>query len=314
MLQQTQVATVIPYYQRFLARFPDLAALAAAPPREVIEHWARARLLRAGAQPAPLRAADRRGPRRKIPANPPRNWRRCPASAARPPPPSPPSPSASARRSSTATSSACCARYFGDRRISRPDGGGPRLWELAESLLPETRHRSLHAGADGSRRHGVHAQPSALLATARWRRRCLARQRRPPGRIAGAAPRAALPERRATFVLISDGQPPAARTPPAERLVGRPAGAAGRRRGDGALTLRAVADSEHPLHADPACLHAFPPDPRTGAVRRRLPVSALSEPGRRMGGAGTRCRGRRAGADQEADRPHRRGGRLIVRA
>ncbi len=31
MLQQTQVATVIPYYDRFLQRFPDVAALAAAP-------------------------------------------------------------------------------------------------------------------------------------------------------------------------------------------------------------------------------------------------------------------------------------------
>ncbi|KAG1433602.1 hypothetical protein G6F56_014564 [Rhizopus delemar] len=30
MLQQTQVATVIPYYDRFLQRFPDVAALAAA--------------------------------------------------------------------------------------------------------------------------------------------------------------------------------------------------------------------------------------------------------------------------------------------
>ncbi len=30
MLQQTQVATVIPYYLRFLERFPDVAALAAA--------------------------------------------------------------------------------------------------------------------------------------------------------------------------------------------------------------------------------------------------------------------------------------------
>ncbi|MFZ8977149.1 MAG: A/G-specific adenine glycosylase, partial [Pseudohongiellaceae bacterium] len=29
MLQQTQVATVIPYYQRFMARFPDVHALAA---------------------------------------------------------------------------------------------------------------------------------------------------------------------------------------------------------------------------------------------------------------------------------------------
>ena len=40
MLQQTQVATVIPYYQRFLSSFPDLAALAAAPIEAVVEHWA----------------------------------------------------------------------------------------------------------------------------------------------------------------------------------------------------------------------------------------------------------------------------------
>ncbi|MBX5490906.1 MAG: A/G-specific adenine glycosylase [Chloroflexi bacterium] len=35
MLQQTQVRTVVPYYERFLARFPTLAALAAAPLAEV---------------------------------------------------------------------------------------------------------------------------------------------------------------------------------------------------------------------------------------------------------------------------------------
>jgi A/G-specific adenine glycosylase len=40
MLQQTQVATVIPYYQRFLQRFPDVAALAAAPVEKVLEAWA----------------------------------------------------------------------------------------------------------------------------------------------------------------------------------------------------------------------------------------------------------------------------------
>src|SRR5262245_24892569 len=40
MLQQTQVATVIPYYERFLARFPDIAALAAAPLDEVLRLWA----------------------------------------------------------------------------------------------------------------------------------------------------------------------------------------------------------------------------------------------------------------------------------
>lgn len=40
MLQQTQVATVIPYYERFLAHFPDVAALAAAPAETVMSLWA----------------------------------------------------------------------------------------------------------------------------------------------------------------------------------------------------------------------------------------------------------------------------------
>lgn len=39
MLQQTQVATVIPYYERFMQRFPDIAALANAPLDAVLQHW-----------------------------------------------------------------------------------------------------------------------------------------------------------------------------------------------------------------------------------------------------------------------------------
>ncbi|SQI35692.1 A/G-specific adenine glycosylase [Leminorella richardii] len=39
MLQQTQVATVIPYFQRFIERFPDVASLAAAPTDEVLHLW-----------------------------------------------------------------------------------------------------------------------------------------------------------------------------------------------------------------------------------------------------------------------------------
>ena len=39
MLQQTQVTTVLPYYARFLAAFPDVAALAAAREDRVLEHW-----------------------------------------------------------------------------------------------------------------------------------------------------------------------------------------------------------------------------------------------------------------------------------
>ncbi|MFI4880688.1 MAG: A/G-specific adenine glycosylase [Steroidobacterales bacterium] len=39
MLQQTQVATVTPYYQRFMARFPDVRALADASLDEVLHLW-----------------------------------------------------------------------------------------------------------------------------------------------------------------------------------------------------------------------------------------------------------------------------------
>ena len=56
MLQQTQVATVIPYYERFMQRFPDELALAEAPLDAVLHLWsglgyyARARNLHRAAQ------------------------------------------------------------------------------------------------------------------------------------------------------------------------------------------------------------------------------------------------------------------------
>jgi A/G-specific adenine glycosylase len=56
MLQQTQVATVIPYFERFMARFPDAAALADARVDDVLALWSglgyysRARNLHAAAQ------------------------------------------------------------------------------------------------------------------------------------------------------------------------------------------------------------------------------------------------------------------------
>ncbi len=56
MLQQTQAGAVIPYYRRFVERFPSLASLAAAPQEEVMALWsglgyyARARNLHACAQ------------------------------------------------------------------------------------------------------------------------------------------------------------------------------------------------------------------------------------------------------------------------
>ena len=39
MLQQTQVVTVIPYYERFLAWFPTVDALAKAPEEKLLKAW-----------------------------------------------------------------------------------------------------------------------------------------------------------------------------------------------------------------------------------------------------------------------------------
>src|SRR5690349_6336846 len=56
MLQQTQVATVVPYFLRFLERFPSVQALAGADEQDVLRMWqglgyySRARNLRRAAQ------------------------------------------------------------------------------------------------------------------------------------------------------------------------------------------------------------------------------------------------------------------------
>src|SRR5215475_12689189 len=56
MLQQTRVAAVIPYYEKFLERLPTVEALAAAPEEEVLRLWSglgyysRARNLQRAAQ------------------------------------------------------------------------------------------------------------------------------------------------------------------------------------------------------------------------------------------------------------------------
>jgi A/G-specific adenine glycosylase len=75
MLQQTQAARVVPYYEAFLARFPTVGDLAAAPARDVLAAWsglgynrralalqAAARVVADGGWPADLRALPGVGP------------------------------------------------------------------------------------------------------------------------------------------------------------------------------------------------------------------------------------------------------------
>ena len=71
MLQQTRVAAVIPYYERFLKRFPNLNALASAPEEEVLRLWSglgyytRARNLHQAAQEVVTEHAGRFPSRRE---------------------------------------------------------------------------------------------------------------------------------------------------------------------------------------------------------------------------------------------------------
>ncbi|HXL23714.1 MAG TPA: A/G-specific adenine glycosylase [Candidatus Dormibacteraeota bacterium] len=67
MLQQTRVAAVIPYYEKFLQRFPDVRTLAEAPQEEVLRLWSglgyysRARNLQRAAQQIVARKEGERG-------------------------------------------------------------------------------------------------------------------------------------------------------------------------------------------------------------------------------------------------------------
>ena len=105
MLQQTTVMAVKPYFERFLARFPTVEALAAAPSEEVMSAWAglgyysRARNLHACAKAVVAdhggRFPDTEDALRALPGIGAYNGRRDP----------PPSPSTGSRRRWTATSS-----------------------------------------------------------------------------------------------------------------------------------------------------------------------------------------------------------------
>jgi A/G-specific adenine glycosylase len=137
MLQQTQVATVIPYFARFVARFPDLQALAAAHEDEVLALWSglgyysRARNLHAAAR---LLAADHGG----VFPHTPDAIARLPGIGR----------STAAAIAALAFGKPCAILDGNVKRVLARHGGiagwpGDKkvesaLWQLAESLLPRT--------------------------------------------------------------------------------------------------------------------------------------------------------------------------------
>ena len=151
MLQQTQVATVIPYYERFLARFPDLDALARAPLDRRAQAAGRARLLRPGAH---LHGAAREC-RERTAARSRATRRRsapCPVSA--------PTCAAVLQRSPSGRPLAVVdgnvkrvmARLFAIPLSVDRSAGTRAVLEHAEALLDRTRSGCIQPGHDGVRR------------------------------------------------------------------------------------------------------------------------------------------------------------------
>lgn len=204
MLQQTQVATVLPYFHRFMARFPDVQALAAAPLEEVLALWAglgyyaRARNLHACA--------------RQVVAQHGGCFPRSAAGLAELP------------GIGRSTAAAIAAFAYGERAAIL-DGNVKRvlcrhfaiegvpvgqvekfLWSLAESLLPERREMGAYTqglmdlGATLCQRGRPHCESCPLAAS------CLARQQGRQESLPTPRPTKTQRRRQAVFLLLTDGK------------------------------------------------------------------------------------------------------------
>ncbi|HAF53919.1 MAG TPA: A/G-specific adenine glycosylase [Thauera sp.] len=214
MLQQTQVDTVIPYYLRFLERFPDVGALAAAPVEDVMALWsglgyyARARNLHRAAQ---VIVSEHGG--------------RFPRTAAE---------IAALPGIGRSTAAAIAAFAFGERAaildgnvrrvLCRLFGveGFPgekavekRLWTLAESLLPaQDIGRYIQAQMDLGATLCTRGRPAC--ARCPFAGDCVAHRDGRVGELPTPRPRQAVPRRSARYaVIVRDGAVLLERRPPA---------------------------------------------------------------------------------------------------
>ncbi|MEW5967057.1 MAG: A/G-specific adenine glycosylase [Pseudomonadota bacterium] len=202
MLQQTQVATVVPYFERFVARFPDLASLAAAHEDAVLALWSglgyysRARNLHAAARAL----VERHGGR--FPADP-ETLAQLPGVG-------------------RSTAAAIAALAFG-RRAAILDGNVRRvlarhggvagwagdtrveaaLWQLAESRLPQ---RDIEAYTQGMMDLGAlvctRSRPDCPACPVRDD--CVAHAQNRTAELPTPRPRKTLPEREVQMLLLMD--------------------------------------------------------------------------------------------------------------
>jgi A/G-specific adenine glycosylase len=214
MLQQTQVATVIPYYARFMARFPDLRSLADAPQDEVLHLWtglgyyARARNLQKAAQVI----RDRHGARfprelEAVQALPGIGRSTAGAILALSTDQRHPILDGNVKR--VLARHAAIAGWPAERRVEE------KLWTLAERLTPKTRiadytQAIMDLGATLCTRSAPRCAECPVAAD------CRARLQGKQSRYPGPRPRKTIPVRRTRMLmLISDGAVLLEKRPPA---------------------------------------------------------------------------------------------------
>jgi A/G-specific adenine glycosylase len=203
MLQQTQVTTVIPYYQRFVASFPDIASLAAATEEQVLAHWsglgyyARGRNLHKAAQIIV----------EKYHGEFPRDFEQI----------------LELPGIGRSTAAAICALAWHERRaildgnvkrvLARYCGisGSPgekaveaKLWQQAEALLPQ-RDIAAYIQAQMDLGATLCARGKPKCFDCPVRSDCVALQNGRVSELPTPRPRKAVPERHATFLLLMHG-------------------------------------------------------------------------------------------------------------
>ena len=204
MLQQTQVATVIPYYTRFLASFPDVGTLARAPVEAVLAHWAglgyyaRARNLHRCAQTVAAVYSENFPKSAAILAELPGIGRSTAAAIA--------AFSAGERVAILdGNVKRVLCRFYGIEGFPGSTAVERKLWALADALLPESDIEAytqglMDLGATVCTRNRPKCE-HCPLATG-----CIARRDGRQATLPEARPRASVPTRSSTFVFITDGE------------------------------------------------------------------------------------------------------------
>ncbi len=203
MLQQTQVSAAIPYFERFLGRFPDLASLAAAPVESVLEAWAglgyyaRARNLHRCARQI-MSEHEGRFPQRAEVLSTLAGIGRSTAAAI--------AAFSTGERAAILDGNVkrVLCRHGGIEGFPGTPAVEKQLWRLAESRLPANEIEAytqglMDIGATLCTRRQPRCDECPVAAD------CVARLTGRQAELPAVKPRAPLPERSASFLLLHDG-------------------------------------------------------------------------------------------------------------